>query len=231
MHDIYTYIHSNISNNIVGSVHACMCACVRACVYCCKHNQEALPVTGAWPRDVSTRSHFLESPKKLTSREPHMQCGLCQGHHAQMSEPRTWKSEQAQLTARTLNIETSLIVCHPCRDDITRLAKNPNHHPRWISKLSVCSMQDCKMTSKTKCSLEQLISIADTVRCHIPPSVTILTPFCKVYYHLVYNALQPQQTHCPTCGSKFSGIGKATLFYQHAEFITSGRGNTPGSRP
>ena len=71
VHDIYTYIHSNISNNIVGSVRACMCACVRACVYCCKHNQEALPVRGAWPRDVGTRSHFLESPKKLTSREPH----------------------------------------------------------------------------------------------------------------------------------------------------------------
>ena len=96
---------------------------------------------------------------KETDQQGTTQCGLYQGHHAQMSEPRTWKSEQAQLTARTLNIETSQIVCRPCRDDITRLAKNPNHHPRWIRKLSVCSMQDCKMTFniQIKCSLEQLI--------------------------------------------------------------------------
>ena len=69
--------------------------------------------------------------------------------------------------------------------------------------MSVCSMQGCNdiQYSKTKCSLEQLTSIVDTVGCHISPSVAIPTPFCKVHYHLVYNALQPQQTHCPTCGS------------------------------
>ena len=122
-----------------------LAVCVRACVYCCKHNHaRSTPSEG----DMATRCRHQEisfsRESEETDQQGTTQCGLYQGHHAQMSEPRTWKSEQAQLTARTLNIETSQIVCRPCRDDITRLAKNPNHHPRWIRKLSVCSMQDCK---------------------------------------------------------------------------------------
>ena len=27
------------------------------------------------------------------------------------------------------------------------------------------------------------------------------TPLCKPHYHIIYDTLQPKQTHCPTCGS------------------------------
>ena len=35
----------------------------------------------------------------------------------------------------------------------------------------------------------------------IPSNVPIPTPLCKHHYHLIYNTLQPKQSHCPTCGS------------------------------
>ena len=125
---------------LVVCVRVCVHVCVR--VYIVVNTIKSAPSEGGMATRCRHQISFSRESEE-TDQQGTTQCGLCQGHHAQMSEPRTWKSEQAQLTARTLNIETSQIVCRPCRDDITRLAKNP----RWIRKLSVCSMQDCKMTS------------------------------------------------------------------------------------
>ena len=48
---------------------------------------------------------------------------------------------------------------------------------------------------------EQLGLIAHTIGYSSIPTLPIPTPLCKHHYHLIYNILQPTQTHCPTCGT------------------------------
>ena len=92
-----------------------------------------------------------------------------------------------------------------CKDDITRLVKNPSHTPRWEKKSGVkCCMPGCDVPSFTQskiASQEQLNAISHTIGCSVPSNVPIPTPLCKHHYHLIYKTLQPQQSHCPTCGT------------------------------
>ncbi len=133
-------------------------------------------------------------------------CTLCHSHHSQLSSPCTWKSEQAQLLAKSLSVELHKPICRPCRDDISRLLRNPEHQPRWKKQGNTsCCLPGCSepvFAHSRVASGDQLHSIAHTIGCS-PLSVQnipIPAPLCKVHYHLIYNVLQPTQINCPTCG-------------------------------
>ena len=132
-------------------------------------------------------------------------CALCSGRHTSLYEPQTWRNEQAQQIAKSIHIWPDKCICRPCKDDITRLVKNPSHTPRWEKQSSMkCCMLGCDVPSFVQskiASQEELNSVAHTTGCTLPSDVPIPTPLCKHHYHLTYNTLQPQQSNCPTCGS------------------------------
>ena len=132
-------------------------------------------------------------------------CALCSGYHTSLYEPQTWRNEQAQQIAKSLHIWPDKRVCRPCKDDITRLVKNPSHTPRWGKKSGVkCRMPECDVPSFTQskiASQEQLNVISHTIGCSVPSNIPTPTPLCKHHDYLIYKTLQPMQRHCPTCGS------------------------------
>lgn len=137
-------------------------------------------------------------------------CTFCQGNHTHMSAPSSWKDERAKSLSRQLNVMPNEVVCRACRDDISRVVKDPEHTPRWKKREEEnCSMSGCREMVFTKTNVateEQLNSIANrlgysTGKFHLP------TPLCKMHYHLIYREVQPSQTTCVTCGVY---IGKAS---------------------
>ena len=70
---------------------------------------------------------------------------------------------------------------------------------------NMCCIAQCPevaMTSLNKASSEQLQSALETagLMC-FTSEIPIPTPLCKHHYHLIYNLVQPTQTHCVTCGT------------------------------
>lgn len=131
-------------------------------------------------------------------------CSLCSGQHQQLSLPCTWKSEPAQLLARSLQLDLDKPVCHPCRDDISRLLKNLQHQPRWAKvRNKSCCMPGCSRVMFAQSNIASQNSSRpltnDTE--HETQSLPTPAPLCKAHYQALYNELQPTQTHCVTCGS------------------------------
>ena len=131
-------------------------------------------------------------------------CTLCSQVHTQLSSPNSWKNNSCRQLALSLNISEHSPVCRPCRNDITRLIRDPDHHPRWEKRIiSECIIPECKNSFFSKCS----IPLDDIVKClrlageNIPSKVEIPAAFCKHHYHMVYNIYQPTQTNCPTCSA------------------------------
>ena len=63
-----------------------------------------------------------------------------------------------------------------------------------------CAILNCEKQFFSHCG----IPLDDIVGCLNKNGESILknpVPFCNHHYHLVYNAYQPAQSHCPTCGS------------------------------
>lgn len=130
-------------------------------------------------------------------------CTLCQSKHTHMTAPSSWKDERAKSLARELNITADGIVCRACRDDISRVVKDPGHTPRWEEKEQMnCSMPGCGEVVFAKSNIiteEQLNSMATRLglccgKFHLP------APLCKTHYNLAYREMQPVQTTCVTCG-------------------------------
>ena len=70
---------------------------------------------------------------------------------------------------------------------------------------NMCCIAQCPeiaMTSLHKASSEEIQSALETVglKC-FTPEIPTPTPLCKHHYHLIYNLVQPTQTHCVTCGT------------------------------
>ena len=133
-------------------------------------------------------------------------CSLCGKKHCQLSLLLSWKSESAQLLVRSLQVDVESYVCRPCRDDITRLLHNPDHKPRWAKERNaVCCMPGCneKIFAHYKnVTQDNLLRIVSKITQEaVSLALPIPTPLCKAHYHLVYNELQPTQTHCITCKS------------------------------
>ena len=131
-------------------------------------------------------------------------CSLCNQVHTTLSSPISWRDECCRELALTLGITEQSLVCRPCRNDITRLRKDPCHIPRWEKeRVRECAVSQCKNNFFSKCN----IPMSDIVHClelageSIPSQLDTAPPLCKHHYHMVYNAHKPTQTHCPTCGT------------------------------
>ena len=84
----------------------------------------------------------------------------------------------------------------PCRNDITRLTKDPEHHPRWEKcQITECVIPQCKNTFFSNCSVPS----DDILQCltlkgeNIPPQL-------EVYLlHFANTITTLSQLNCQTC--------------------------------
>ena len=97
-------------------------------------------------------------------------------------------------------------MCYACRRDITRVISDNNYSPRWEKSKhhSKCCIDECSQNSFAsfhKASIQQLQSALHTLKFQCTTmEIPVPTPLCKHHYHLIYNLIQPTQTHCITCG-------------------------------
>ena len=150
----------------------------------------------------------IESRRRLSfGRDDSSTCILCNGHHTQFSSPSSWKSEDAHSLFFCLKVSADSPVYGACRKEVSRSLADQTYIPRWVKRLndagSTCSISLCKQNvfvSLKKATSEELkMTLASAgLQCTIT-EVPIPTTLCKHHYHLVYNMLQPSQTHCVTC--------------------------------
>ncbi len=126
-----------------------------------------------------------------------------------MSTPQTWRRAQAQQVALHLHLQPSSPVCRLCRDDITRLANNPQHVPRWEKhkEKCTCCVPRCSNTAFVQSRVATSEEVANVLGC---PNAPYPTPLCKHHYHLLYNTLQPTQTHCCSCETPLRNVQART---------------------
>ncbi len=145
----------------------------------------------------------------VSHRMDETQCTLCQESHLHYSSPTHWKNVDACTLAESFKLSSTDLVCYACRKDITRVINDSSYLPRWVkpkhhSKVSTCCIDECSQdvfTSFHKASLQQLQSALQTLELTCNTTEILPAPLCKHHYHLVYNLLQPTQTHCITCGT------------------------------
>ena len=127
-----------------------------------------------------SRQRLSFPPVQEQTEDELSNCSLCSGCYTSLYEPQAWRSEQAQQIAKSLRIWPDKCICRLCKDDITRLVKNPSHTPRWGKKCSVkCCMpgRDAPSFTQSKIvSQEQLNTISPL----------------GVLYHQMYQS----QPHC-----------------------------------
>ena len=152
-------------------------------------------------------------------------CSVCSQQHVNLSCPNSWKDEDCQHLTLSLGISGHSIVCHPCRNDISRLKTDPSHCPRrekkkisgcaFLSLISPCceeteisrpflfshaseKWEKSKNTFFSKCYLP----IPDITQCltvaggNIPPNLDTFLPLCKHHYRVVYNTYRKGTIVC-----------------------------------
>lgn len=149
-----------------------------------------------------SRRRLTYSETGGTQQEGTPPCVLCKTHHSQQSQPRTWKNTKAQELSASLGVDQGDWICRACRDDISRLLKDSSHPPRWEKGKPInCCVPSCSEAFFSHYKVgytEQLISIMHTMGCSAVPTPI---PLCKHHYHVIYDQLQPKQTHCQTCNA------------------------------
>ena len=95
-------------------------------------------------------------------------------------------------------------VCRPCRDDLRRIVAHHDLQPRWEKvKQCKCCVRDCT----EDCFAHSKVIDSDVMNrlfeCTDSASIPFPTPLCARHYRLAYNAMQPRQRSCPTCGISF----------------------------
>ena len=132
-------------------------------------------------------------------------CALCKASHKCMSKVQSWQNAQACELVSKLGITLDDIICRPCRDDIRRVLANCSYIPRWgkRNKLTKCCVKGCPDV----CFVHSKVTDACTIKrifedkcLETEGNIPVPTPLCLHHYYMVYNTIQPQQTHCPTCG-------------------------------
>ena len=98
------------------------------------------------------------SRRRLTFSSPPVSqataCTLCKRLHTQLYSPNSRKNDNCRQIAMSLQLSAHSLVCRPCRNDITRLTKDPNHHPRWEKcQITECVIPQCKNTFFSNCSI------------------------------------------------------------------------------
>lgn len=137
------------------------------------------------------------------TQEQQRPCELCRNSHPEISSPQQWKSEQARELVKSLGVGEKGTVCRPCRQDVTRMAANPSHIPRWDKIRDQCCISSCneQVYARSKmASKERMMAILREQELHYVNEVPVPTPLCRHHYHRVYNLLQPTHTNCSACG-------------------------------
>ena len=130
-------------------------------------------------------------------------CALCKKKHKHMSQVHTWQSAKACGVAAKFGITPADTVCRPCRDDVRRVIANP----RWEKihqSVTTCCVEGCAsicFAHSKVTDTNTLKDIFEQANVHNKgDTIPFPTPLCNHHYYMVYNAVQPQQTNCPTCG-------------------------------
>ena len=146
------------------------------------------------------------SRRRLTFSSPPVSqstaCTLSKHLHTQLSSPNSWKNDSNRQIAVSLQLSAHSLVGRPCRNDITRLTKDPDHHPRWEKcQITECVIPQCENTFFSNCSIpcEDILQCLTLKGENIPSELEIPASFCKHHYHMVYNTYQPTQLNCQTC--------------------------------
>jgi len=151
------------------------------------------------------QSQRRSSQRRLSfvTQEQQRPCELCRNSHPEISSPQQWKSEQARELVKSLGVGEKGTVCRPCRQDVTRMAANPSHIPRWDKIRDQCCISSCneQVYARSKmASKERMMAILQEQELHYVDEVPVPTPLCRHHYHRVYNLLQPTHTNCSACG-------------------------------
>ena len=153
--------------------------------------------------------HKKNSRRKLSfaqTSDDTATCELCYGRHIQFTAPEKWKSEEACTLVVSLGLSAKSLICSACRKDVTRCLSNDEYTPRWekdISKNVTCFVRLCAVDTFTSLNKPAEVVFGAFQKGELQASTTqipIPTPLCKHHYHMVYNIINPTQTHCVTCG-------------------------------
>ena len=132
----------------------------------------------------------------------------------------------------SMGMSADSLVCHPCRQDLTRVVADPSHAPRWergrTNSKSPCCVLNCTVLSFAHATISTGGLPPDTkFMTHPLPTPT---PHCKHHCHAVYGVLQTRQRNCQTCGRRLQ-VGNdrpcpelevhvvQAYLHQHTDFI------------
>ena len=122
--------------------------------------------------------------------------------------------EVDRLNAHSIRFESMRIQCgrNQCAFDAHSMRiecvvwtglKDASYVPRWGKrKQRACCVLHCKNdvhASSKMGSTEEIKATFEEAQLQYA-SISTPTPLCKVHYHIIYNLMQPRQTHCSTCG-------------------------------
>ena len=132
-------------------------------------------------RSVSSLGH-TESSKQFNKS-----CHLCYSSHSHVSSPSEWKSVAAKQYVQSLQVPQNVLVCRPCRDDITRAACNPGYIPRWEKGRKennnsgvTCFVKLCEKPIFAKAAVK-----GGSTCIELKPNAPHPLPLCKAHYHTV----------------------------------------------
>lgn len=111
---------------------------------------------------------------------------------------------------QSLQVPQNVLVCRPCRDDITRAACNPGYIPRWEKGRKennnsgvTCFVKLCEKPIFAKAAVK-----GGSTCIELKPNAPHPLPLCKAHYHTVYDALCRHNKDCRTCGRRLQGGGR-----------------------
>ena len=119
---------------------------------------------------------------------------------------KKWKSEEACTLVVSLGLSAKSLICSACRKDVTRCLSNDEYTPRWEKDISInvtCFVRLCAVDTFTSLNKPAEVVFGAFQKGELQASTTqipIPTLLCKHHYHMVYNIINPTQTHCVTCG-------------------------------
>ena len=125
-------------------------------------------------------------PSKLELEEPGEVCGLCGKTSVRYtSKYPTWKNKLSQQCVQSLGVDTHSPICRACRDDVSRLVKNPAFTPRWEKEKQneKCIIRSCKSKELHHSNTimgEELIELGF----EIPNIIPTPSPICKHHYYV-----------------------------------------------
>ena len=111
----------------------------------------------------------------------------------------------AQRHVLSMGRSSDSLVCHPCRQDLTRVVADPSHTPRLERGRTNSKSPSCVLNC-TALSFAHATIISSGM---LPPDIKFTThplptptPLCKHHYHAVYGVLQTRQRNCRICGRR-----------------------------